>query len=85
MVILIGGEKGGTGKTTLATNLAALRAQSGKDVLLLDTDVQASASYWAQIRDERDITPRVSLRSEVRAIPSERGSTPIGTLRRYHT
>lgn len=25
-IILVGGEKGGTGKTTIATNLAALRA-----------------------------------------------------------
>ena len=45
MVILIGGEKGGTGKTTIATNLAALRALAGHDVLLVDTDSQGSASY----------------------------------------
>ena len=51
-IILIGGEKGGTGKTTLAVNLAALRASQGRDVLLIDTDIQASASYWAQSRDE---------------------------------
>ena len=38
MIILIGGEKGGTGKTTIATNLAALRAMAGRDVLLVDTD-----------------------------------------------
>jgi chromosome partitioning protein len=60
MMILIGGEKGGTGKTTLATNLAALRALAGRDVLLLDTDLQGSASYWSQTRDEANITPRVA-------------------------
>ncbi|TVR63807.1 MAG: chromosome partitioning protein [Candidatus Competibacteraceae bacterium] len=60
MIILIGGEKGGTGKTTLAVNLAALRALHGRDVLLIDTDIQASASYWAQIRDEAAVTPRVA-------------------------
>lgn len=59
-IILIGGEKGGTGKTTLATNLAAWRALTGRDVLLVDTDVQASASYWAQSRDEAKVTPRVA-------------------------
>jgi chromosome partitioning protein len=59
-IILIGGEKGGTGKTTLATNLAALRALAGRDVLLVDTDVQASASYWAQSRDEAKVEPRVA-------------------------
>lgn len=59
-IILIGGEKGGTGKTTLAVNLAALRALQGRDVLLVDTDVQASASYWAQSRDEAQTQPRVA-------------------------
>ena len=60
MVILIGGEKGGTGKTTIATNLAALRALAGHDVLLVDTDSQGSASYWAGSRDEAGIKPRVA-------------------------
>ena len=39
MIILIGGEKGGTGKTTLATNLAAQRTLTGHDVLLIDADL----------------------------------------------
>ena len=52
MIILVGGEKGGTGKTTLATNLAALRAGAGRDVLLVDTDRQGSASFWSAVRDE---------------------------------
>jgi len=60
MIVLIGGEKGGTGKTTLATNLAALRKASGRDVLLVDTDIQGSASYWAARRDENATVPRVS-------------------------
>lgn len=60
MIILLGAEKGGTGKTTLATNLAAVRASVGKrDVLLIDTDQQGSASYWAQTRDEEKIKPRI--------------------------
>ena len=59
MLVLIGGEKGGTGKSTLAINLAAERALAGRDVLLVDTDVQGSASYWAQVRDEAGVTPRV--------------------------
>ena len=60
MIVLIGGEKGGTGKTTLATNLAAKRALVGRDVLLIDTDPQGSANYWAQSRDESEIKPRVA-------------------------
>ncbi len=56
MIVLVGGEKGGTGKTTLATSLAAMRAAAGRDVLLVDTDKQGSASYWATLRDEADGT-----------------------------
>jgi chromosome partitioning protein len=58
MIALIGGEKGGTGKTTLATNLAAKRALAGRDVLLIDADAQGSANYWAQSRDESEARPR---------------------------
>ena len=61
MIVLVGGEKGGTGKTTLATNLSAVRAWEGRDVLLVDTDVQGSASFWAASRDERGgKVPRVA-------------------------
>jgi len=60
MIILIGGEKGGTGKTTIATNLAAMRALADRDVLLIDTDPQGSANYWAQSRDDENVTPRVA-------------------------
>lgn len=59
MIVLIGGEKGGTGKTTLTTNLCALKAINGIDVLYVDTDVQGTGSYWCSIRDEDNISPRV--------------------------
>lgn len=59
MIILIGGEKGGTGKTTIATNLAAIRAIKGHDVLLVDTDKQGSASAWSDIRDLKNLGVRV--------------------------
>ncbi|MGH8156543.1 MAG: AAA family ATPase [Rhodanobacter sp.] len=50
--MVVGGEKGGTGKTTTAINLAAMLANKGKDVLLVDTDRQESASSWVVLRDE---------------------------------
>jgi len=50
MVVLFGGEKGGTGKTTLATNLAVLLAREGKDVMLVDTDKQRSSALWSETR-----------------------------------
>ena len=43
-IILVGGEKGGTGKTTIATNLAVMRAAADRDVVFIDTDPQGSAS-----------------------------------------
>ena len=59
MIILVGGEKGGVGKTTLAVNLAVMRARAGRDVLLVDADKQASANLWAGIREEEGIQPPV--------------------------
>lgn len=60
MIIAICAEKGGVGKTTLAVNLAAQRTADGHDILLVDTDGQMSASFWAQKRDEYEIEPRVA-------------------------
>lgn len=59
MIVLIGGEKGGTGKTTLAVNLSVMRKLAGRDVLLLDADRQGSASFWSGTRDEAELLPRV--------------------------
>ncbi len=50
MIIVIGGIKGGSGKTTIATNLAVIRS-FGKKVLLVDADEQKSAWDWSQQRD----------------------------------
>jgi chromosome partitioning protein len=51
MIILLGSYKGGCGKSTLATSLAALLADNGGDVVLVDADVQSTASVWAQDRE----------------------------------
>lgn len=56
MIVVIGGIKGGSGKTTLATNLTVLRSQKGKRVLLIDADEQKSASDWADQRNALGIT-----------------------------
>lgn len=49
--IMVLNPKGGCGKTTLATNLAAHYAVAGKAVSLVDLDVQKSAAEWWQARD----------------------------------
>lgn len=60
MIVLIGGEKGGTGKTTLVTNIAAIAVNEGKDFIVIDTDKQSSASSWCALRDENQSAKRVS-------------------------
>ncbi len=52
MNIVVGGIKGGSGKTTVATNLAVLCARE-QDVLLIDADDQETASDFTVLRNER--------------------------------
>ncbi|RKP44704.1 ParA family protein [Pararobbsia silviterrae] len=59
-VVLFGGEKGGSGKTTLAVGYAAMLAGEGRDVLLVDADRQGSASLWHKIRRTEKITPEIT-------------------------
>lgn len=48
--VLIANPKGGSGKTTLATNLAGYFASRGKHVVLSDMDRQRSALQWLERR-----------------------------------
>ncbi len=49
--ILIANPKGGSGKTTLSTNIAGYFASTGKHVAILDLDRQKSANLWLAQRD----------------------------------
>ena len=53
MIVVCGGIKGGSGKTTIATNLAVMRARAGADVLLVDADDQETAFDFTMLRNER--------------------------------
>lgn len=53
MIITIGGIKGGSGKTTVATNLTVMRANAGRDVLLIDADDQETSTDFTALRSER--------------------------------
>ena len=45
-------QKGGVGKTTLATALAVEAALAGKRAVVFDLDPQASASFWKDTRQD---------------------------------
>lgn len=54
MIIVVGGTKGGTGKSTIVMNLSAIDVINGNDSLLVDADRQGSASMWAETRNQSD-------------------------------
>ena len=56
MIVLFGGQKGGTGKSTLATNTAVCLALKGRSVLLVDGNVkQGTSSNWADRRESNEL------------------------------
>ena len=52
--ILVASSKGGVGKTTIATHLAAQAALAGQRTVLVDADPQHSSTRWAQRRADLD-------------------------------
>lgn len=79
MIVVIGGIKGGTGKTTIATNLAVMRSLQNKKVLLVDADEQKSASMWVNQREVLEIETKwttiqlggKTLRSQIEKMKSD--------------
>jgi chromosome partitioning protein len=72
MITVIGGIKGGGGKTTIATNLCVMRSLHGKKVLLVDADEQRTASDWASQREALGIsTPWTTVQLAGKAIHTE--------------
>jgi chromosome partitioning protein len=52
-VITVAQQKGGSGKTTIAANLAVALARAGHSVAVLDTDPQGSLGRWFMARREK--------------------------------
>jgi chromosome partitioning protein len=57
MIVIVGNTKGGTGKTTLAVQIALSRQIAGRAVLLIDADRQGSAQNAATMRAEAGRMP----------------------------
>ena len=55
MIITIANQKGGTGKTTLATHLATWRARQGKRIVLVDLDTQGSVAPFLGLTQSNDV------------------------------
>lgn len=59
MIILIGSQKGGCGKSTTAVNISAELAVNGEDVVLVDADRQSTSANWGMDRLEKEELPKV--------------------------
>ena len=55
MIVSILNQKGGSGKTTIATNIARALQIGGSKVLLVDADPQGSARDWAVANEEQPV------------------------------
>lgn len=61
MIILIGSNKGGSGKTTVACNLSVMLAIEGYKICIIDADRQRSVTAWSDEREAMNIRPRISV------------------------
>ena len=75
VVITVAQQKGGTGKTTLAANIAAALAQSRR-VALLDIDPQKSLGRWHGLRRTAEAGRRADILRHLRLAPSRRARSP---------
>ena len=55
--VVVGTQKGGSGKSSLATGLAIAAMEEGQRVAIIETDPQGTVSNWARRRDNPE--PRV--------------------------
>lgn len=73
-VVAVLNQKGGSGKTTIATHLARALQLDGADVLLVDSDPQGSARDWAAVREDQPLTvvgiDRPTIDRDVKSIAS---------------
>jgi len=59
MILMIGSQKGGCGKSTMTVNLCAQLVQQQYDVVLVDADRQSTASNWIMDRTDNKTNPAI--------------------------
>jgi chromosome partitioning protein len=57
MLILFAGEKGGSGKSSLAVQIGILRVLRGGSAVIIDSDPQATANNWI---NRRTVEPKIN-------------------------
>src|SRR3546814_14190631 len=65
MIVALLNQKGGVGKTTLATHIAGELALRGQHVVLLDVDPPGSSLDWTKRRSQQGKIGRTSCRERV--------------------
>lgn len=82
MIIAIANQSGSSGKTCVANKLAALRARSGRKVLLLDTDPQPSSGrrFQAELENLGPHYKDIVIDTELRDTPQSRAALIAATL-----
>jgi len=63
MIITVANNREGIGRSTIAVNIATLRAMVGRTVLLIDLDPKKSSLEWSRARDSANIQPQIPARS----------------------
>jgi len=74
MITVIGNLKGGTGKSTVTFNLAVWLALNDREVKIFDLDPQATLSDVADIREEDEYEPSISISNNAAEIESEKSA-----------
>lgn len=86
-VITIGNEKGGVGKTTTATTIAAGLAHKGHRVLMIDADAQGHATRALGLNKQPALynwlVRSANYQEVLQAVPAERYAAPDGATNFY--
>lgn len=65
-IIVVGHEKGGVGKSAIASSFAAKVAADGADVIVVDADPQSTSANWQSLRDSGGVEPRIMVVQDTR-------------------